>query len=134
MQAALRAYASAIDSEVKRLSVDIQDRETREDFQDALRGQMVLETEFTPYKFHVSEDIYTSIVLHNDPDRRWKSVMHPRITVIGFGRATARFWARLDPRSGDRAVGIGARLAGRSGARRTRPLLPRPGHAPRCGA
>lgn len=79
MQAALRAYASAIDSEVKRLSVDIQDRETREDFQDALRGQMALETEFTPYKFHVSEDIYTSIVLHNDPDRRWKSVMHPRI-------------------------------------------------------
>ena len=79
MQAALRAYASAIDSEVKRLSVDIKDHQTREDFQDALRGQMVLETEFTPYKFHVSEDIYTSIVLHNDPDRRWKSVMHPRI-------------------------------------------------------
>jgi cellulose synthase (UDP-forming) len=79
MQAALRAYANAIDSEVKRLSVDIKDEETRRDFQDALRGQMVLETEFTPYKFHVSEDIYTSIVLHNDPERRWKSVMHPRI-------------------------------------------------------
>jgi cellulose synthase (UDP-forming) len=79
MQAALRAYANAIDSEVRRLSVDIKDEATRRDFQDALRGQMVLETEFTPYKFHVSEDIYTSIVLHNDPDRRWKSVMHPRI-------------------------------------------------------
>jgi cellulose synthase (UDP-forming) len=25
----------------------------------------------------VSEDIYTSIVLHNDVDRRWKAVMHP---------------------------------------------------------
>jgi cellulose synthase (UDP-forming) len=79
MQAALRAYAGAIDSEVNRLSVDIKDEESRRDFQEALRGQMVLETEFTPYKFHVSEDIYTSIVLHNDPERRWKSVMHPRI-------------------------------------------------------
>jgi cellulose synthase (UDP-forming) len=34
--------------------------------------------ELTPYKFHVSEDIYTSIVLHSDPDRRWRSVFHPR--------------------------------------------------------
>jgi cellulose synthase (UDP-forming) len=25
--------------------------------------------EFTPYKFHVSEDIYTSIELHSDPVR-----------------------------------------------------------------
>jgi cellulose synthase (UDP-forming) len=79
MQAALRAYATAIDSEVRKLSVDIKDEQTRRDFQEALHGQMVLETEFTPYKFHVSEDIYTSIVLHNDPERRWKSVMHPRI-------------------------------------------------------
>ena len=32
-----------------------------------------------PYKFHVSEDIYTSIVLHGDPERRWRSVMHPEV-------------------------------------------------------
>lgn len=79
MQAALRAYSQSIDTEVNRLSADIKDAQTRLDFQEALHGQMVLETEFTPYKFHVSEDIYTSIVLHNDPERRWKSVMHPRI-------------------------------------------------------
>jgi cellulose synthase (UDP-forming) len=79
MQSALRAYSHAIETEVKRLSVDIKDEQTRRDFEDALHGQMVLETEFTPYKFHVSEDIYTSIVLHNDPERRWKSVMHPKI-------------------------------------------------------
>jgi cellulose synthase (UDP-forming) len=79
MQAALRAYAMSIDTEVRKLSAEIKDEEMRQDFQEALRGQLVLETEFTPYKFHVSEDIYTSIVLHNDPDRRWKSVMHPRV-------------------------------------------------------
>lgn len=79
MQAALRAYFHAIDTEVRRLSADIKDAQTRKDFEEALQGQMVLETEFTPYKFHVSEDIYTSIVLHNDPERRWKSVLHPTI-------------------------------------------------------
>jgi cellulose synthase (UDP-forming) len=79
MQSALRAYSHAIETEVKRLSIDIKDEQTRRDFEEALHGQMVLETEFTPYKFHVSEDIYTSIVLHNDPERRWKSVLHPKI-------------------------------------------------------
>jgi cellulose synthase (UDP-forming) len=44
-----------------------------------MRTQVALEQELTPYKFHVSEDIYTSIVLHNDPVRRWKSVLHPQV-------------------------------------------------------
>jgi len=37
------------------------------------------EKEFTPYKFHVSEDIYTSIELHSDTKRKWKSVLHPEV-------------------------------------------------------
>ena len=43
------------------------------------RWQAVQEEELTPYKFHVSEDIYTSIVLHQDRHRRWKSVLHPHV-------------------------------------------------------
>ncbi len=35
--------------------------------------------ELTPYKFHVSEDIYTTIVLHRDQSRRWLSVLHPDV-------------------------------------------------------
>ena len=41
--------------------------------------QTLIEEEFTPYKFHVSEDIYTSIELHSDVVRNWKSVMHPEV-------------------------------------------------------
>ncbi|MCC5996407.1 MAG: glycosyltransferase [Oceanicaulis sp.] len=37
------------------------------------------EIEFTPFKLHVSEDLYTSIALHSDRDRGWKSVMHPEV-------------------------------------------------------
>jgi cellulose synthase (UDP-forming) len=44
---------------------------------EAMRWQSALEEEFQPYKFHVSEDIYTSIVLHSDRERGWKSVLHP---------------------------------------------------------
>lgn len=79
MQAALRSYALAVDREVGRYADQIADPELRGDFSDAMRTQVALEQELTPYKFHVSEDIYTSIVLHNDPVRRWKSVLHPQV-------------------------------------------------------
>jgi cellulose synthase (UDP-forming) len=81
MQAALTAFAGAIE---RQANVDEQQirKLTREGaleegMRAQLRGQAALDTEFTPYKFHVSEDIYTSIVLHSDPNRNWKSVFHP---------------------------------------------------------
>lgn len=43
------------------------------------RWQAAQSLELTPYKFHVSEDLYSTIVLHQDRVRRWKSVMHPTI-------------------------------------------------------
>lgn len=79
MQAALRSYALAVEREVGRYADQIADPELRGDFTDAMRTQVALEQELTPYKFHVSEDIYTSIVLHSDPARRWKSVLHPEV-------------------------------------------------------
>ena len=79
MQAALRSYAESVDQEVGRYAKQIADAELRGDFSDAMRTQVAVEQELTPYKFHVSEDIYTSIVLHGDPARRWKSVLHPQV-------------------------------------------------------
>jgi cellulose synthase (UDP-forming) len=59
-------------------------RSTGEREVDASVDSMMLwhsarEQELTPYKFHVSEDIYSSIVLHQDRERRWKSVLHPTV-------------------------------------------------------
>ena len=79
MQAALRSFALSVDQEVGRYAAQIPDKELRSDFSEAMRTQVAIEQELTPYKFHVSEDIYTSIVLHNDPVRRWKSVLHPQV-------------------------------------------------------
>jgi cellulose synthase (UDP-forming) len=79
MQAALRSFALSVDREVDKVVREVADNELRADLGDAMRTQAAIEQELTPYKFHVSEDIYTSIVLHNDPDRRWKSVLHPQV-------------------------------------------------------
>lgn len=46
------------------------------------KSQLLIEArkvKIMPYKFHVSEDFYTSIFLHSDPERRWKSVLHPEV-------------------------------------------------------
>lgn len=83
MEAALRRYALAIDAETERAA-----RETRELLQEpaldpalmeAIRQESALAVELTPYKFHVSEDIFTSIILHGDRERGWKSILHPYV-------------------------------------------------------
>lgn len=83
MEAALKSYAESIsrqrsrqDSKIKALTGE---EELNPELKEMMDTQTILDTEFTPYKFHVSEDIYTSVVLHSDPDRKWKSVMHPQV-------------------------------------------------------
>lgn len=46
---------------------------------DSARMNRAREIDFTPFKLHVSEDIYTSIQMHSDRERRWRSVMHPKV-------------------------------------------------------
>lgn len=78
-QSALRAFAIQVDRRVEDLTGKVKDEEIREALRGELRRQFAIDEEVTPYKFHVSEDIYTSIILHGDPDRRWRSVYHPTV-------------------------------------------------------
>jgi cellulose synthase (UDP-forming) len=77
MEAALKSFSSVVESETKKATKDITDLQLKKDLADAMWRELVFETEITPYKFHVSEDLYTSIVLHSDRDKKWKSVYHP---------------------------------------------------------
>ncbi len=92
MDAALKAYANQIGRSVDTVAQTVDDPDLRR----ALRSEMVRahvrDTEFTPYKFHVSEDIYTSIVLHGDKDRRWKSVFHPDVETKMLSPQDLQAW------------------------------------------
>ncbi|WP_199062933.1 glycosyltransferase [Serratia sp. ASV30] len=79
MQSALRNYAENVEREIALHTSDITDHELRTTLGQAMRPHVVFDMELTPYKFHVSEDIYTSIMLHGDPEKRWRSVMHPDV-------------------------------------------------------
>ncbi|MEJ2457227.1 MAG: glycosyltransferase [Novosphingobium sp.] len=81
MFVALRAYADAIAKSGEEGRGRIQKLlGLRHQEDDALaRWQAAQEEELTPYKFHVSEDIYSTIVLHQDGERKWKTVLHPEV-------------------------------------------------------
>lgn len=92
-QSALRAYATAIDRKVDNFVDEVTDPESREALDEALRHQFALDENVTPYKFHVSEDIYTSIALHGDPDRPWRSVYHPEVLSKMLSPQDMAAWA-----------------------------------------
>ena len=83
MEAALRSYSSQITKEQDEVEKQIlkltKEKEVDPDISDNIRNEILFDTEFTPYKFHVSEDLYTSLVLHSDSERNWRSVMHPKV-------------------------------------------------------
>jgi cellulose synthase (UDP-forming) len=43
------------------------------------KRQLILETQLIPFKYHASEDIYTSMMLHADSKNRWESIQHPGV-------------------------------------------------------
>ncbi len=81
MESALRRYAAAVEKTFLERANAIREVTRESNTDPALKRKMIQSVaqieELTPYNFHVSEDIYTSIHLHSDPSRVWKSVQHP---------------------------------------------------------
>ncbi|MBO9478210.1 glycosyltransferase [Shimia sp. R11_0] len=46
-----------------------------------------------PYKFHVSEDLYTSILLHEESTAGWRSVYHPQVESRMLSPMSLEAWA-----------------------------------------
>jgi cellulose synthase (UDP-forming) len=83
MESALRRYAAAVEKTFLERANAIREVTREANTDPALKRKMIQSVaqieELTPYNFHVSEDIYTSIHLHSDPSRVWKSVQHPTV-------------------------------------------------------
>lgn len=93
MEAALKSYALSVDNLVHSVTEEIHDKEIREVMENTMMREVALDTELTPYKFHVSEDIYTSIVLHSDTERQWKSIFHPKVESKMLSPQDLQTWA-----------------------------------------
>jgi cellulose synthase (UDP-forming) len=93
MEAALKAFADNVGAKVNEFCCHLANDETRRQIEDTLNCEMLHATELTPYKFHVSEDIYTSLVLLMDQERGWKSVYHPGVETKMLSPLDMQSWA-----------------------------------------
>ncbi|GLQ35376.1 hypothetical protein GCM10007939_16590 [Amylibacter marinus] len=93
MESALRDYSSQVQGMVAGYSENESVPDRKAQLQSALATECALSTELTPYKFHVSEDIYTSIVLHEDTERNWKSILHPGVETKMLSPLDLHTWA-----------------------------------------
>ena len=95
MEAAIKSWTAQVDAEVARVTAQMGAEADGGEggLEAAMRRQVALDTEVTPYKFHVSEDIYTSLVLHGDRDRHWKSAFHPWVQSKMLSPQDLQTWA-----------------------------------------
>jgi cellulose synthase (UDP-forming) len=75
MNLALKDFAEAI----KQLESSLREEISDEQEVQRRKREFILNNELTPFKYHASEDIYTSIMLHADKENKWESILHPDI-------------------------------------------------------
>jgi cellulose synthase (UDP-forming) len=81
MFVALREFSDAVSRSANdtRPRIDRLLRRRNAELDASARWQAAQSQELTPYKFHVSEDIYSTLVLHQETERHWKTVLHPEV-------------------------------------------------------
>ena len=83
MEVALRSFGAKVEERViaaeEQFTISSKERTIAPALMEAIRTEAVTAEVLTPYKYHVSEDIYTSIILHSDKERGWKSMQHPMV-------------------------------------------------------
>lgn len=72
-------------------------------------SKLVLQHEIIPFKFHASEDIYTSIMLHADKENRWESVQHPDIECKMLSPQDLDSWIKQHKRYAEGSLDIALR-------------------------
>jgi cellulose synthase (UDP-forming) len=65
--------------EIKKLEEELISKHQPEEEIESQTNAMVIKQEIIPFKFHASEDIYTSIMLHADKENRWESIQHAEV-------------------------------------------------------
>jgi cellulose synthase (UDP-forming) len=66
----------------------------------------MIKQEIIPFKFHASEDIYTSIMLHADRENKWQSLQHPDIECKMLSTQDLDSWIKQHQRYAEGSLDI----------------------------
>lgn len=68
--------------------------------------EKILDQPLIPFKFHASEDIYTSILLHADKQNRWESLLHPEVECKMLSPQDLDSWVKQRARYAEGSLDI----------------------------
>lgn len=70
------------------------------------KKELLLKQNVIPFKFHASEDIYTSLMLHADKENRWESIQHPDIECRMLSTQDLDSWIKQHQRYAEGSLDI----------------------------
>jgi len=70
------------------------------------KRQMIIREALIPFKFHASEDIYTSIMLHADKKRGWESIQHAGVECKMLSTQDLDSWIKQHQRYAEGSLDI----------------------------
>lgn len=70
------------------------------------KNALLLDQELIPFKFHASEDIYTSMMMHADTENRWESVHHPDVECKMLSTQDVDSWIKQHQRYAEGSLDI----------------------------
>ena len=92
--------------EIKKLEEDLVSQHKSSTEIQEKTNQLILNQEVIPFKFHASEDIYTSIMLHADKENRWESIQHPEIECKMLSTQDLDSWIKQHQRYAEGSLDI----------------------------
>ncbi|MFL5752902.1 MAG: glycosyltransferase [Bacteroidia bacterium] len=102
MSLALKDFAK----DIRKLELELQSQHKNSKEIHDQTTAMVLKKELIPFKFHASEDIYTSIMLHADKENRWESIQHPDIECRMLSTQDLDSWVKQHQRYAEGSLDI----------------------------
>ncbi|MGZ3920311.1 MAG: glycosyltransferase [Bacteroidia bacterium] len=102
MSLAVKDFADKI----RHLRSDLLSRKKNREEIDEETTELLKKEEIIPFKFHASEDIYTSIMLHADKDNRWESIQHAGIECKMLSTQDLDSWIKQHQRYAEGSLDI----------------------------
>lgn len=102
MNLAVRDFADGI----KKLESELIQQNTGPDELIIRKNAFLLKEEIIPFKFHASEDIYTSILMHADKENRWESIQHPDVECKMLSTQDLDSWIKQHQRYAEGSLDI----------------------------
>ncbi|MGZ4073209.1 MAG: glycosyltransferase [Bacteroidia bacterium] len=91
--------------EIKRFEENLHNKHINVELEKQ-KKELLLNQKVIPFKFHASEDIYTSIMLHADKENKWESIQHPDVECKMLSTQDLDSWIKQHQRYAEGSLDI----------------------------